>query len=227
MSQSLAVTYEAIDGIDDVSITRELVNDQLLKTSVAVPDSTASQVIVAPLTRAKIKHLFICADQNLTLKTNGTDEVQRVSTTGTVTSGTFTLTYSAQTTAAINWNASAADVQSALIALSNIGPLDVVCSGGPLPATPVTITFQANLAATNVASITSTDSLTGGSTSMSTVTPGVAATDTFNLVANMPLDWDAEAAYFTNPLTADVTRWLVSNASGAAATLTFRVLSTS
>src|SRR5262249_41925037 len=49
------------------------------------------------------------------------DEVQTVTLTGNPTGGTFTLTFSGQTTAAIAYNASAATVQSALQALSSIG----------------------------------------------------------------------------------------------------------
>ena len=40
--------------------------------------------------------------------------------------GTFTLTYNGQTTAAIAYNATAAQVQSALEALNNVAPGDVV-----------------------------------------------------------------------------------------------------
>jgi RHS repeat-associated protein len=57
------------------------------------------------------------------------DEVQRVgfSTTGAFMSGsTFKLTYSGQTTASIAYDATAAQVQAALEALSNIAPGDVV-----------------------------------------------------------------------------------------------------
>src|SRR3954465_8763162 len=50
----------------------------------------------------------------------GTNEVQTITVTGTPTGGTFTLTYSTQTTAAIAYNATAAAVQTALEALSNI-----------------------------------------------------------------------------------------------------------
>jgi hypothetical protein len=50
---------------------------------------------------------------------------------GQPASGTFTLTFSGQTTAAIAWNASAATVQAALEALSNIAPGDVAVSIDP------------------------------------------------------------------------------------------------
>jgi hypothetical protein len=63
---------------------------------------------------------------------DGVNEVQTVTLTNTPTGGTFTLTYSGQTTAAIAYNASAATVQAALEALSNIAPGDVAVTGtGP------------------------------------------------------------------------------------------------
>lgn len=102
-------------------------------------------------------------------------EVQRVTITGTPTGGTFTLTYAGQTTAPIAYNATATAVDSALEALSNIGPGDVTCTGGPLPGTAVDITFTGLLSGQNVAQITATPSLTGGTTpavNVTTVTPG-------------------------------------------------------
>lgn len=98
----------------------------------------------------------------LTLQKVPQNEVQTLSITGTPTGGTFTLTYAGQTTGAIAYNASASTVQTALIALSNLNTGDVVCTGGALPGTAITITFGATLANTDVALITSTDSLTGG-----------------------------------------------------------------
>jgi hypothetical protein len=109
----------------------------------------------------------------------GTDEVQQVAITGSPTGGTFTLTYSGQTTAGIAWNAAASAVQSALEALSNIAVGDVAVTGGPLPGTPVLVEFTGALASTNVAQMTTSGaSLTGGSTpasAVTTVTPGVAS----------------------------------------------------
>lgn len=89
------------------------------------------------------------------------DEVQTVTVTGAPTGGTFTLTFSGQTTAAIAFNATAAQVQAALVALSNIGANDVTVTGAD--GGPYTVTFGGDLADTNVAQLTSTPSLTGGS----------------------------------------------------------------
>lgn len=116
-----------------------------------------------------------------------TDEVQQLAITGSPTGGTFTLTYSGQTTAAIPYNASAADVQVALQALSNIGDDDVRCFGSQLPAGTITIHFLNALGATNVTQMTSTDSLTGGSTpatAISTLTGGAGA---YSAIAQQPI----------------------------------------
>jgi hypothetical protein len=105
----------------------------------------------------------------------GTNEVQTVTITGTPTGGTYTLTFNSQTTAAIPYNATATQVQNALVALSNIGSGDVLCAGGPHPATAITVTFQGNLAGGDVPQMTATGSLTGGTTptvTVTTTTPG-------------------------------------------------------
>lgn len=107
----------------------------------------------------------------------GVNEVQQIADTGSPTGGTFTLTYSGQTTSAIAEAATHAAVQSALEALSNIAVGDVNCTGGPLPGTPILVEFTGTLGSTNVAQMTHTDSLTGGvspAVVITTVTGGVA-----------------------------------------------------
>lgn len=107
-----------------------------------------------------------------------TNEVQRV--TVDATGGTFTLTYSGQTTSALAFDISNTDLKTALEALSNIATDEVAVSGGPGAAgggTPYTITFQNGLGSTNVAQMTSNaGSLTGGAgtAAVTTITAGVA-----------------------------------------------------
>ncbi|MET7395612.1 hypothetical protein ABZS66_19190 [Dactylosporangium sp. NPDC005572] len=99
------------------------------------------------------------------------EEVQTVTITGTPTGGTYTLTFNGQTTAAIPYNATAAQVKTALEALSTIGAGNVTTAGGPHPGTAVTVTFVGTLANTNVAQMTANSAgLTGGSTPTVTVT---------------------------------------------------------
>lgn len=75
------------------------------------------------------------------------------------TAGTFTVTWSGQTTSALAFNISAADFTTALVALSNIALGDVVVTGGPGDSggtTPYTLTWEnaAILPTTNAASLT-------------------------------------------------------------------------
>lgn len=73
--------------------------------------------------------------------------VQTLTGNTNVTSGTYTLTFYGQTTAALAFNAANSAVQAALEALPAIGAGNVAVTGGHLgTATPFTITFQGALA---------------------------------------------------------------------------------
>lgn len=102
------------------------------------------------------------------------NEVQTVTITGSPTGGTFTLTYSGQTTSAIAYNATAATVKNALQALSTVGTGNVSVSGSA--GGPYTVTFQQDLAGINAAALTASGAgLTGGSSpsvSIATATSG-------------------------------------------------------
>jgi len=100
----------------------------------------------------------------------GSNEVQTVTVTGTPTGGSFTLTYEGKTTAAIAYNATGAQVRSALIAGTDLTANQIsATTGGPLPGTAVVVTFDTG---SNVSQMTATGSLTGGTT------PAVAVTTT-------------------------------------------------
>jgi P22 coat protein - gene protein 5 len=115
-----------------------------------------------------------------------TNEVQKVEITGGPTGGTFTLTYSGQTTAAIAYNASAAAVQGALTDLSNIRVGDVIVSGAA--GGPYEVTFTGSLRATNVAQMTASGAgLTGGTTPGVTVTTLTAGSSTPSFVRAIKL----------------------------------------
>lgn len=128
-----------------------------------------------------------------------TNEVQTVTITGGPTAGTFTLTYGGQTTAAIAYNATAAAVGTALEALSTIGAGNVATAGGPLPGAAVAVTFQGALGARNVATMTATSSLTGGTTPTVTVaetTPGYASSATPTATSDVYLVADSTATMY-------------------------------
>lgn len=83
---------------------------------------------------------------------------QTLAVTGGPTGGTFTLGTSAGTTAPIAYNATAADIATALNAVLGAGY--VTATGGPINTTAVTVTFVGASGA--VAALTATDVFTGG-----------------------------------------------------------------
>jgi len=102
--------------------------------------------------------------------TAAVDELQTISSTGTA--GTFTLSFGGQTTGALNWNESAANIEAALEGLSSIGAGNVTCGGGILPAN-VTVSFAGGtLAGQNVGMITADNTLLTGTASIAETTPG-------------------------------------------------------
>ncbi len=69
--------------------------------------------------------------------------------------GTFTLSFNAESTSTIPYNASAVSVQSALEDLASVGAGNVTVGGGPGGSTPYTITFTGVLSGTEVTQISS------------------------------------------------------------------------
>ncbi len=122
---------------------------------------------------------------------NGT---QTATVTGGPTGGTFTLTYGAQTTSALAYNASAAAVQAALEALTNLAPGDVSVSGSNYPGGAYTITFSpAYLTGTPATLVTASGaSLTGGASPAVTLSTasGVSMAEgtPLNPAAGLPMD---------------------------------------
>jgi len=109
----------------------------------------------------------------------GTNAVQTI-TVANATGGTFKLTFGAQTTGDLAFNASISAVQTALQALSTIGAGNVAVTGTP---DAYTVTFVEALGNGPVGAITATDSTTGAghaitiaqTTTGVTVTPGTFA----------------------------------------------------
>jgi hypothetical protein len=125
----------------------------------------------------------------------GANEIQTLSITGVPTGGTFTLTFAGQTTAPIAFNATAAAVVAALQAITTInatGNTNLSATGGPLPATPVVLTFIGDWAGYDVPLITASSAgLTGGTTPTATVavtTPG--RTGSRYVTIDLPGVWD-------------------------------------
>lgn len=95
----------------------------------------------------------------------GANEVQTVTVNGTPTGGTFTLTFAGETTTPIAYNAAAAAVQAALVALPNIGTGNVTASGSA--GGPFTVTFAGDLVKEDVPQLTGDGTALTGGTGMS------------------------------------------------------------
>lgn len=94
-------------------------------------------------------------------------EVTTITKTGTVSGGTYTITVDGVASAAIAYNASNATILAALTAMSNIGPEDVVLSGGGAAGVStgaLTLTWAGRFKGQNIAVTTGSGSLTGGGT---------------------------------------------------------------
>lgn len=132
------------------------------------------------------------------LQTADANEVQTVAITGVPTGGSFTLTFDGQTTAAIAWNANAAAVQSALVALSNVDAGDITVTG---TNPSFTLTFGGQYGGDNVPQVTATPSLTGGTAPSVTTGTTTAGADNFGdnsyrvlAVRSVIVDWDCFGA---------------------------------
>lgn len=105
-----------------------------------------------------------------------TEEVQTLTEGGSGLTS-FTITFGGQTTASLDDDATAEQVQDALEALSTIGAGNVEVTGGPLATGPFTVTFVGDLANTNVAALTTTPTGGTGTVVVATATAGGTGVD--------------------------------------------------
>ncbi len=108
----------------------------------------------------------------------GTNEVQTITKSGTVSSGTFTITFQGQTTAALAYDITSANMITALNLLSNLRSGDIATITGT-PGTNWIITFGQDYAGVDVPLISVNSSLLvgGGSYVPTETTPGAYSTD--------------------------------------------------
>lgn len=129
-----------------VSLTDEAMTDSGDKTTYAITASSKRYLDLNTAVVVQVEH----------------DEVQTVTITGSPTGGAFTLTFGAQTTSNIAYNASASTVQTALQALSSIGSGNATVTGSA--GGPWTVEFTGTLGNASQSLLTKDASgLTGGS----------------------------------------------------------------
>lgn len=97
---------------------------------------------------------------------------------GTITTGQFKIKYKNDITAALNYNATAAQIRDALRALNEITATGVAsATGGALPGTPVVVNFGGHVGNTNIPMLSIVQStLVGGTIAITASTPGVSGT---------------------------------------------------
>jgi microcystin-dependent protein len=86
------------------------------------------------------------------------NKTQSIEVTG-ASGGNFKVEYAGEETGVIAWNATAANVQTALVALAGVAPADVSASGGPLGTSPVTLDWTGDGKTPKL--VVSDDDLTG------------------------------------------------------------------
>lgn len=126
-----------------------------------------ARLLVAPITQAFPEKLEDVIWMPLT-SGSYVPEIQTLSISGTPTGGFFTLSFLSVQTAHLAFGAAAADVQTALNDLPGIASVGgVTCSGGPMPGTPVVITFNDDGVEPLI--LAQSTGLTGGSTPAASV----------------------------------------------------------
>lgn len=176
MNNNLARVYTA----DNTLGANRITSGELDVTSTLTFDAYASRALTefnnwAATTQRLVRLEFLGPADGIEA---GANEVQTLSTTGTPAAGDFTLVVLGQTTAAIAYNASASDIQTAINnALAVLGTGHTVgVTGGALP-TNAPITFSgAQVSGRDIPAITvGTNSLTGGTApapAIAQTTPG-------------------------------------------------------
>ncbi len=172
--------------------------------SLALPTTTCTNLsadgLTWPISNPVLRYLDITYSTPPLVQTE-CDAVQTVALTGNPTGGTFTLTFGGQTTAGINWNATASQVQSALIALSSVGAGNVAVTGGPGPSTAWVVEFTGSLGLAPQATMTCSGALlTGGTSPNVSVTPTQVGQGWTTLVSGYSIQYVGAVVLLVTPL---------------------------
>jgi trimeric autotransporter adhesin len=173
-----ALTYTFLAGATQASVRTAIIalwNASIVPEFAEITASAGTNAGAILLTSDEDGKPFIVS----TKIGSGTNEIQVITLGGSPTGGTFTLTYSGQTTGNIAYNADAATVDAALEALSNIGAGDVGVTGSA--GGPWTVEFTGALAATDVALLTASSANLVGTSEQQVISLGTASGGTFTL----------------------------------------------
>jgi hypothetical protein len=96
-------------------------------------------------------------------------------TNGPATTGTWSFTVGAQTASSLSRTITAAALQTALEALSNVDPGDVTASGGPLGTNPIALAWAGQYATTEVPALSTADTFDAGDVTLYNLNPAATA----------------------------------------------------
>lgn len=151
-------TIEFVQGLGNLNTVQTLVDDTNLVGATASTSTTTagSQPAAAVVTTSSGSGAVLNAVtlSNTAAPTQGHNMIQRLAPVNGPDAGTFTLTFDGQTTATLNFDAAASEIQTALEALSNIDPGDITVTGGDISTAEVLIEFSGQYLRQNVAQIT-------------------------------------------------------------------------
>ena len=215
---TMAVTFSAGTNQSMNGYDNETGSQVIMLPQVAFPANSNSTAFSLSFTGVNCQQVYLCATANCTITTNNTNtaDVQTITITGTPTGGQFPVYYNGAAFVA-NYNTNSATFQTSFQALSTVGNSNATVSGGPLPGTPLVITFAGSLNTglkPNI--VVGSAQLTGGTNSTATVTHTTngAPTDTINLIAGIPRIWGASQGYGSNPFAGNVNgAFMTCNAS--------------
>ncbi|HUS71979.1 MAG TPA: flagellar filament capping protein FliD [Sedimentisphaerales bacterium] len=140
-SLSILLTYDPGSGDTDLTLPDEVGNWDVTEGGGTTASGLNDDFQPADFTLSQ-------AAQDSKIKVDGfpstsaVAEVQHLDFISKATSGTWTLTYDGQTTAAIAYNATTAEVQAALELLPNVSTDDITVGGDELTANNGTMTFE-------------------------------------------------------------------------------------
>lgn len=177
----LQTALELLSNVDTVTVSRLL---NVLTVEFTGIDGSANQSKMTASSAVSGTNCYWSPVVTVTASGAGNSEVQVVSFSSPPTGGTFTLTFGANTTSGLAYNAAAATVQTALQGLASIGSGNATVSGSA--GGPWTVTFAGTLANANQPSITGDGSSLTHSTTEDLVLAAVTA-------STGPHHWDEAA----------------------------------
>jgi hypothetical protein len=149
----------------------------------------------------------------LALPPFGVNAVQTLSLTG-FTGGTFILSYQSQATPPLSFTSTASQVQTQLAALAGIGAGNVTVTGGPLNTSAITITFQGTLAGVYVPQLGLTTSLLVGAGTATQTVVNFGSAGANILASGGPLPGSVVTLSFQNALGNQAVATLTTTSTG-------------